>query len=194
MVCGPRHPALRAGFGSTKIFTITINSQLFKMAKKLSQKAVVVELTTIGMFAGGVVGGNIIGNMAEKVVNKEGAAGTLPKRLIVPLALALVGAVASLKMSDKKVKLLAAGVGAAGVLRTAKAVMPNNVYLQGTDDEQVGSTESYSEGWAPMSGIETYATLPAINGFGEGVNRNYYNQPALDVAGFGSVSDADVIL
>lgn len=107
-------------------------------AKSLSKKAMTDELMMVAKVAGGFVAGTVAINAAEKML-KVDSSSNLPKRLIAPLVVAAGGAVLSIKSKNATMKQVAAGIGAAGAVRTMKAVTPNATILNGlgsADDEQ----------------------------------------------------------
>ncbi|MEO6832677.1 MAG: hypothetical protein ABI378_09420, partial [Chitinophagaceae bacterium] len=99
-------------------------------SKSISKKAMVDELLMVAKVAGGFIAGTVAINAAEKAL-KVDSSSKLPKRLIAPLAVAAVGAIASIKGHSPTIKQIAAGIGAAGAVRTAKAMAPNVTMLQG---------------------------------------------------------------
>lgn len=116
----------------------------------LSKKAVFGELQSLATVAGGMVAGTIAINAAEKML-KVDASSKLPKRLIAPLAIAAGSAVASIKSKNPTIRQVAIGAGAAGVVRTMKALAPNATILNGLGS----SDESEYLGLTPTSAIAT---------------------------------------
>jgi hypothetical protein len=118
-----------------------------KAAKTLNKKAMVSELQTLATVAGGMIAGTIAINAAEKAL-KVDSSSKLPKRLIAPLAVAAGSAALSIKSTNPAVKQAALGAGAAGVVRTMKAVAPNAAILNG-----LGAPDEAYLGLTPTSAI-----------------------------------------
>lgn len=118
-----------------------------KASKSISKKAMVSELQALATIAGGMVAGTIVINTAERVL-KVDSSSKLPKRLLAPLAVAAGSAVASIKCAHPSIKQAALGAGAAGVVRTMRAVAPNAAILNG-----LGAPEEESLGLTPTSAI-----------------------------------------
>jgi hypothetical protein len=118
-------------------------------SKSLSKKAMTDELLMVAKVAGGFVAGTVIINAVEKML-KVDSSSKLPKRLIAPVAVAAAGAAVSIKGSNPTIKQVAAGAGAAGAVRTARAVAPNTPVLQG-----LGAPDEEGEylGLTPTSAI-----------------------------------------
>lgn len=113
-------------------------------SKAVSKKAVVSELQMLATVAGGMIAGTLAINAAEKVL-KVDASSKLPKRLMAPLAIAAGSAILSIKTKNPMIRQAAAGAGAAGVVRTMRAVAPNATILNGLgaspdEDEYLGLT------------------------------------------------------
>lgn len=115
--------------------------------KSVSKKAVISELTMLATIAGGMVAGTVLINTAEKAL-KVDASAKLPKRLMAPLAVAAGCAILSIKAKNPMIRQVAAGAGAAGVVRTMKAVAPNATILNG-----LGAPEEEYLGLTPTSAI-----------------------------------------
>jgi len=111
------------------------------------------ELQSLATIAGGMIAGTIAINAAEKAL-KVDSSSKLPKRLIAPLAIAAGSAALSIKSTNPMIKQAALGAGAAGAVRTMKAVAPNATILNGLgapDEEYLGLTPtsaiSQNEDW-----------------------------------------------
>lgn len=141
----------------------------------VSKKAVMTELQTLATVAGGMVAGTIAINAAEKVLKVDSSSG-LPKRLVAPLVVATGSAIASIKTKNKVVRNVAMGAGAAGVVRSLKAVAPKAAILNGLgapEDEYLGLTPtsaiSQNEDWVyrDSSGHLAFPDLGEANDLGE---------------------------
>lgn len=113
-----------------------------KAAKTLNKKAMVGQLQSLATAAGGMIAGTVAINAAEKMM-KVDSSSKLAKRVMVPLAVATASAVVSIKSNNPTVKQAAMGAGAAGIVRTMKAIAPNATILNGlgaADEENLGLT------------------------------------------------------
>lgn len=90
----------------------------------LNQKAVGAQAMTALKIGGGIMAGNVIGGFIDKTL-KVDATAKLPKRLAGPLVMIALGAVIAIKAKDPNAKCIGTGVAVSGVMRVAKAVMPN---------------------------------------------------------------------
>lgn len=177
-------------------------------SKSVSKKAVVSELQMLATVAGGMVAGTLAINAAEKAM-KVDSSSKLPKRLIAPLAVAAGSAILSIKAKNPAIRQAAAGAGAAGVVRTMRAVAPNATILNGLgappEEEYLGLTPTaaiaQNEDWvyrdssghlafpdlgevqAPQSNNGYFVDAPAY--LGEPNNR--------DEAGMLGIEDAQIL-
>ena len=113
-----------------------------KASKSLSKKAMISEMQSLATTAGGMIAGTVAINAIEKML-KVDSSSRLPKRVMVPVAVAAASAALSIKSTNPAIRQAAMGAGAAGVVRTMKAVAPNATILNGlgsADEEYLGLT------------------------------------------------------
>lgn len=165
----------------------------------------VSELQSLATVAGGMVAGTVIINAAEKAMKVDSSA-KLPKRLIVPVAVAAASAAVSIKSKNPMIKQAAIGAGAAGVVRTMKAVAPNAAILNGlgsAEDEYLGLTPTsaiaQNEDWVyrDSSGHLAFPDLGEVQSPATS-SGNYIDAPAYlgesrDDAGMLGVEDAQIL-
>lgn len=139
-----------------------------KKTTKLSSQAVMGEIKTLAMLTGGVVIGSVGGKLIDKVLNVDAAAtGFNAKALARPIVLLGVGAAGNLMLKDPNLKMLATGVGAAGMLSGVKVFLKKDL-LAGLSDfsfngiDGLGEPTVYRE---PMNlSVERYnPDLPALS-------------------------------
>ena len=139
-----------------------------KKTTKLSGQAVMGEIKTLAMLTGGVVIGSVGGKMIDKVLNVDATAtGFNVKAMARPIVLLGVGAAGNLMLKDPNMKMLATGVGAAGMLSGVKVFLKKDL-LAGLSDfnmsgiDGLGEPAVYRE---PMKlSIERYnPDLPALS-------------------------------
>ncbi|MBU3681120.1 MAG: hypothetical protein FGM16_04175 [Flavobacterium sp.] len=139
-----------------------------KKTTKLSGQAVMGEIKTLAMLTGGVVIGSVGGKMIDKVLNVDASAtGFNVKAMARPIVLLGVGAAGNLMLKDPNMKMLATGVGAAGMLSGVKVFLKKDL-LAGLSDfnmsgiDGLGEPAVYRE---PMNlSIERYnPDLPALS-------------------------------
>ena len=100
---------------------------------KISSQAVMEEVKTLAMLGGGVVLGSVGGRFIDKALKVDPAAtGFNAKALARPVLLVAAGTAGAVMLKDKNLKMLATGVGAAGVLSGVKMVLKKDV-LAGLD-------------------------------------------------------------
>ena len=135
---------------------------------KISSQAVMGEIKTLAMLTGGVVIGSVGGKMIDKVLNVDATAtGFNVKAMARPIVLLGVGAAGNLMLKDPNMKMLATGVGAAGMLSGVKVFLKKDL-LAGLSDfnmsgiDGLGEPAVYRE---PMNlSIERYnPDLPALS-------------------------------
>ena len=176
-------------------------------SKAVSKKAVVSELQMLATVAGGLIAGTLAINAAEKVL-KVDASSPLPKRLMAPLAIAAGSAILSIKSKNPMIRQAAAGAGAAGVVRTMRAVAPNAAILNGLgappEEEYLGLTPtsaiSQNEEWVyrDSSGHLAFPDLGEIEA-PQAASGYFVDAPAYlgetsrDDAGFLGVEDAIIL-
>ncbi|MBS1616243.1 MAG: hypothetical protein JST06_09025 [Bacteroidetes bacterium] len=174
-------------------------------SKSLSKKAMTDELMMVAKVAGGFVTGTVIVNAAEKAL-KVDSSSKFPKRLMAPLGVAAVGAIGSIKGHNPTIKQIAAGIGAAGAVRTAKAMAPNATMLQGLgepEDEHLGLTPtsaiSQNEDWVyrDSSGHLAFPELGEVqapqSNNGYFVDAPAYLGESRDDAGMLGIEDAQIL-
>ena len=139
-----------------------------KKTTKLSGQAVMGEIKTLAMLTGGVVIGSVGGKMIDKVLNVDATAtGFNVKAMARPIVLLGVGAAGNLMLKDPNMKMLATGVGEAGMLSGVKVFLKKDL-LAGLSDfnmsgiDGLGEPAVYRE---PMNlSIERYnPDLPALS-------------------------------
>jgi hypothetical protein len=139
-----------------------------KKTTKLSGQAVMGEIKTLAMLTGGVVIGSVGGKMIDKVLNVDATAtGFNVKAMARPIVLLGLGAAGNLMLKDPNMKMLATGVGAAGMLSGVKVFLKKDL-LAGLSDfnmsgiDGLGEPAVYRE---PMNlSIERYnPDLPALS-------------------------------
>ena len=116
-----------------------------KQQKKVNGRALMEEVKNLALLGAGVVAGSMGGQMLDKMLKVEGGGSGLNARSMVrPLVLTGIGAYAALKTDQRMVCLLAAGVGASGIISLFKP-LAKDVPLSGTDNVHgpVWASESY---------------------------------------------------
>ncbi len=115
-----------------------------KQRNKVNGRALMEEVKNLAVLGAGVVAGSMGGNMLDKMLKVEsGSGGLSPKAMVRPLLLTGLGAYAALKTDQRTVRLLAAGVGASGILALFKP-LTKDVPLSGTGTHgPVWADESY---------------------------------------------------
>ena len=94
-----------------------------KAPSKISSQAVMEKVKTLAMLGGGVVLGSVGGRLIDKVLKVDPAAtGFQAKALARPVVLIAAGTAGAIMLKDKNMKMLATGVGAAGVLSGVKVI------------------------------------------------------------------------
>ena len=176
-----------------------------KASKSVSKKAMIAELQMLATVAGGMIGGTVAINAADKAL-KVDASSKLPKRLIAPVAVAAVSAFVSVKSKNPTVRQIAAGAGAAGAVRAMKAVAPNATILNGLgnpEDENLGLTPTsaiaQNEEWVyrDSSGHLAFPDLGEVQSPASS-SGNYIDAPAYlgesrDDAGMLGIEDAQIL-
>ncbi|MDA8629872.1 hypothetical protein N9M15_06630 [Bacteroidia bacterium] len=115
-----------------------------------------------------ISGGMVLGSMTGKAIDKmlkvdETATGFQVKKLIRPLALLGAGVVGSMKLKNPDLKMVSAGVGAAGVVSTVKVVLKKDL-LAGLGGSMSGLGEPMSVYHEPVRMMEPYEpNLPALS-------------------------------
>ena len=176
-----------------------------KAKKEVSKEAVTKELQMLATVAGGMVAGTLVINAAEKAM-KVDASSKLPKRIAAPLAVAVGSAVLSVKAGNQTIRNAAAGAGAAGVVRTMKAVAPGNPLLAGlgsADEEHLGLTPTsaiaQNEDWVyrDSSGHLAFPDLgevePPASASGHFIDAPAYLGESRDDAGILGIEDAEIL-
>lgn len=116
-----------------------------KQNKKVNGRALMEEVKNLALLGAGVVAGSMGGQMLDKMLKVEGGGSGLNARSMVrPLVLTGIGAYAALKTDQRMVRLLAAGVGASGIISLFKP-LAKDVPLSGTGNVHgpVWANESY---------------------------------------------------
>jgi hypothetical protein len=88
-----------------------------KKSSKVNSKAVMEEIKNLALVGAGVVAGSVGGRMVDKVLKVDPAQqGFNAKAMVRPALLIGVGAFGAMKAKNHTMRMLAAGVGASGVL------------------------------------------------------------------------------
>lgn len=112
---------------------------------KISGQAVMGEIKTLAMLTGGVVLGSVGGKMIDKVLKVDAtASGFNAKAMARPLVLLGVGAAGNLMLKDANMRMVATGVGAAGMLSGVKVLLKRDL-LAGLSDFSMHGFGSYGE-------------------------------------------------
>ena len=122
------------------------------------------ELRSLAMISGGMVLGSMTGKAIDKMLKvDEAATGFQVKKLIRALALLGAGVVGSMKLKNQDLKMVSAGVGAAGVVSTVKVVLKKDL-LAGLGGSMSGLGEPMSVYHEPVRMMEPYEpNLPALS-------------------------------
>ena len=133
-------------------------------SKQVSSQAMMGELRSLAMISGGMVLGSMTGKAIDKMLKvDEAATGFQVKKLIRPLALLGAGVVGSMKLKNPDLKMVSAGVGAAGVVSTVKVVLKKDL-LEGLGGSMSGLGEPMSVYHEPVRMMEPYEpNLPALS-------------------------------
>ena len=142
-----------------------------KTNSKLSSQAVMEEVKNLAMLGGGVVLGSVGGRLIDKVLKVDGTeTGFNAKAMARPVVLIAAGAAGAVMLKEKNMKLLATGVGAAGVLSGVKVILKKDLLaglaefsgLGNDDTETTSPTKVFRE---PVQlAVERYnPDLPALN-------------------------------
>jgi hypothetical protein len=112
---------------------------------KISGQAVMGEIKTLAMLTGGVVLGSVGGKMIDKVLKVDATAtGFNAKAMARPLVLLGMGAAGNLMLKDANMRMVATGVGAAGMLSGVKVLLKRDL-LAGLSDFSMHGFGSYGE-------------------------------------------------
>ena len=133
-------------------------------SKQVSSKAMMGELRSLAMISGGMVLGSMGGKAIDNMLKvDETTPGFQAKKLVRPMALLGAGVLGSLKLKNPDVKMVSAGVGAAGVVSTVKVVLKKDL-LAGLDGGVAGLGEAMSVYHEPLRTIAPYEpSLPALS-------------------------------
>lgn len=143
-----------------------------KTNSKLSSQAVMEEVKNLAMLGGGVVLGSVGGRLIDKVLKVDGTeTGFNAKAMARPVVLIAAGAAGAVMLKEKNMKLLATGVGAAGVLSGVKVILKKDLLAGLADFSGLGNDDSEMPS-APLKvfrepvqlAVERYnPDLPALN-------------------------------
>lgn len=98
---------------------------------KISAQSILEELKTPGLIILGMVGGNMVGKLIDKVVKVDDTAtGFQVKALVKPLVQITAGVGGALLLKDNNLKLIASGIAASGIASTVKVFLKKDI-LQG---------------------------------------------------------------
>jgi F0F1-type ATP synthase assembly protein I len=99
-----------------------------KRKTKISGQAVMGEMKTLALFTGGVVIGSMGGKLIDKVLKVDPTAqGFNIKAMARPVVLLGAGTAGNLLLKDANLKLVAAGVGASGMLSGVKVLLKKDL-------------------------------------------------------------------
>ncbi len=142
-----------------------------KTNSKISSQAVMEEVKNLAMLGGGVVLGSVGGRLIDKVMTVDGTeTGFNAKAMARPVVLIAAGAAGAVMLKEKNMKLLATGVGAAGVLSGVKVILKKDLLAGLADFSGLGNDDSDMS--APVKvfrepvqlAVERYnPDLPALN-------------------------------
>lgn len=143
-----------------------------KTNSKLSSQAVMEEVKNLAMLGSGVVLGSVGGRLIDKVMKVDGTeTGFNAKAMARPVVLIAAGAAGAVMLKEKNMKLLATGVGAAGVLSGVKVILKKDLLAGLADFSGLGNDDSEMPS-APVKvfrepvqlAVERYnPDLPALN-------------------------------
>lgn len=142
-----------------------------KTNSKLSSQAVMEEVKNLAMLGGGVVLGSVGGRLIDKVLKVDGTeTGFNAKAMARPVVLIAAGAAGAVMLKEKNMKLLATGVGAAGVLSGVKVILKKDLLAGladfsglGNDDSEMSSPVKVFREPVQLA-VERYnPDLPALN-------------------------------
>jgi len=98
------------------------------MRKQSNNQAMMGELKSLAMISGGLILGSMGGKAIDKVLKVDDTVpGFQAKKLAKPIVQLGAGVFGALKLKDPNLKLVAAGVGASGVVSTVKVVMKKDL-------------------------------------------------------------------
>ena len=129
------------------------------------------EVKNLAMLGGGVVLGSVGGRLIDKVLKVDGTeTGFNAKAMARPVVLIAAGAAGAVMLKEKNMKLLATGVGAAGVLSGVKVILKKDLLAGLADFSGLGNDDSEMPS-APVKvrepvqlAVERYnPDLPALN-------------------------------
>ncbi len=96
--------------------------------KKRNSNAMMGELKSLAMISGGLVLGSMGGKALDSMLKvDDNAPGFQVKKLIKPAVQLGAGVIGAMKLKDPNLKLVAAGVGASGVVSTVKVVLKKDL-------------------------------------------------------------------
>lgn len=101
--------------------------------KKRTSNAMMGELKSLAMISGGLILGSMGGKALDSMLKvDENATGFQVKKFVKPAVQLGAGVIGAMKLKDPNLKLVAAGVGASGVISTVKVVLKKDL-LAGVD-------------------------------------------------------------
>lgn len=96
--------------------------------KKMSSNAMMGELKSLAMISGGLVLGSMGGKALDSLMKvDESTTGFQVKKLVKPAVQLGAGVLGAMKLKDPNMKLLAAGIGASGVVSAMNVVLKRNL-------------------------------------------------------------------
>ncbi len=94
----------------------------------MNSKAMMGELKSLAMISGGMVLGSLGGQALDKALGVDPSLpGLNPKKFVRPAALLGAGIMGSMKLKNPDMRLVAAGVGASGMVSAIKVVLKKDI-------------------------------------------------------------------
>lgn len=150
--------------------------------KTTTNKAVIGELKSLLMISGGMILGTMGGKALDTALKVDD---TLPgfqaKKLVKPAVQLGAGVLGAVKLKDPNLKLLAAGVGASGVVSTVKVVLKKDLLAGLGNTPAMGAARRIYQEPVRLNVGRYTPDLPELH---------QYNQPATEYA---SNSHAEVV-
>ena len=134
------------------------------MTKKATNDAMIGELKSLAMISGGLILGSMGGKALDKALKVDDSLpGFQAKKLVKPAVQLGAGVLGAIKLKDKNMKLVAAGVGASGVMSTVKVVLKKDLLsgIAGLGD--MGNAMSVYQDPVQLSVQRYNPDLPQLN-------------------------------
>lgn len=108
--------------------------------RKASKKAIMGELRSLAMISAGMVAGSLGGKALDKALKVDSnLPGFQAKKFVRPAVQLGAGVLGAIKLKNKDLKMLSAGVGASGVVSTVKVVLKKDI-LSGLEGTPISNT------------------------------------------------------